>query len=113
MKKILVLLALGFGLPLQAGLRDSVTLEWTFDGAAPDTFIVHTSTDPDLPLAEWPVLLEIPATEAGKLVLEVTIKMVPGSHFFYLTAKNFWGESDPSNTVNTPAAPGRGFLRIR
>lgn len=34
----------------------------------------------------------------------ITVDVVPGIHVFYVTALNVWGESLPSNLVQTPAA---------
>jgi hypothetical protein len=102
-------------LPVNAALRDSVTLAWNYpDPSDIETFVIYSSDDAAAPLP-WAKFRDVPAKDAdGKTVTEYTIKPIaPGKHFFYVTAKNFWGESDPSNVAGTPGAPGRGILTIK
>lgn len=37
----------------------------------------------------------------------LTVAVTPGVSFFYVTASNFWGETDPGTIVNTPAVPSK------
>lgn len=102
-------------LPVNAALRDSVTLAWNYPEPNDiETFVIYSSDEANTPLP-WAKLMEVPGKDKdGKPVTEYTIKPIaPGKHFFYVTAKNFWGESDPSNTAGTPGIPGRGVLTIK
>jgi hypothetical protein len=71
-------------------------------------FKLYHSTDPAVPLAQWTPLTNIAGTN-----LSVTLNIEPGVHCFFLTASNWWGESDPSNVASTPAPPRSGNLTIR
>jgi len=99
-------------LPLNAGIgtNETVTLTWDYPAAdlSPDlTFRIRHSTEADLPFAKWSVLTNVAGTN-----LSVTLNLEPGQHYFYLTATNWWGESDPSNIASTPPRPRSGALRI-
>lgn len=37
----------------------------------------------------------------------LTVAVTPGISYFYVTASNFWGETDPGTIVSTPAVPSR------
>lgn len=37
----------------------------------------------------------------------LTAVVSPGVSYFYVTASNFWGETDPGTIVNTPAVPSK------
>lgn len=90
----------------------NIILAWDTYPAAeltPDlTFKLYTSTDISVPLANWTVIRTVPGTNT-----QVTISVIPGRQFFYLTASNFWGESDPSGVLGLPPAPRQGVLTVR
>lgn len=86
----------------------TVMLEWgTVAGA--DGYKVYT-----MPVGEQPITtpartpaLTVPAATGTKATGSVTVPA--GSHSFFVTAYNGWGESAPSNIVSTPplvVAPG-------
>lgn len=70
----------------------ALSLAWEYPAADEVTFTVYRSGD----LVTWQ-----PLTNTGKT--NIALAVVPGKAFYYVTASNFWGESDPSNTVGTPA----------
>lgn len=91
--------------------NEPVTLAWDYPAAevTPDLkFNLYHSDDPALPLQKWVLLTSVSGTN-----LTVTVRIEPGRHFFYLTAQNWWGESNPSNVASTPAPPRCGTLVIR
>lgn len=113
MKKRLAMWLLAVVAATAAGMETNqvVTLEWDYPEAevcSNMVFRVYSSTRVDLPLREWPVLTNVPAP-----ALSVSITMEPCQRFFYVTASNWWGESDPSNVASTPAPPRSGVLSIR
>lgn len=61
--------------------------------------VYHTTNIAD-PLGTWGQITNFPGTGT---VFAVSI--VPGEHFFFVTASNFWGESIASNLTNTPPLP--------
>jgi hypothetical protein len=72
------------------------------------TFNVYHSINIAVPLTNWSILTNISQTQ-------VDLDVIPGEHFFYITATNFWGESGPSNIANTPSVPlnsANGTLQI-
>ena len=90
---------------------DTVTLAWDYPSAELNTnltFKLYHSTNPTLPLAQW-----MPFTNIAGTNLSVALSINVGVHFFFLTASNWWGESDPSNVASTPAPPRSGVLVIR
>jgi hypothetical protein len=72
----------------------------------PDTFILRATNNLTAPLP-WPVVTNVSGSNRT-----VTISMLPGRRFFYLTASNYWGESDASNTAMTPPRPGTNKVFI-
>ena len=90
---------------------DTVTLVWDYPSAELNTnltFKLYHSINPTLPLAQWTPFTNIAGTN-----LSVALSIDVGVHFFFLTASNWWGESDPSNVASTPAPPRSGVLMIR
>jgi len=65
------------------------------------TFNVYSTTNIALPLTNWLVMTNVNSTN---VVLDIT----PGQRYFYATATNFWGESDPSTVASVPATPKSG-----
>lgn len=94
-----------------APASDTVTLAWDYPSAELTTnltFKLYHSTNPALPLTQWTPFTNIAGTN-----LSVALFLDVGVHFFFLTASNWWGESDPSNVASTPAPPRSGVLAIR
>ena len=88
-----------------------VTLAWDYPASELSTnlcFKLYHSVNPAQPLAQW-----TPITNVAGTNLSVTIQVDVGVHFFFLTASNWWGESDPSNVASTPLPPRSGVLTIR
>lgn len=84
-----------------------LTLQWSANDPAEQVteYVVYHSTDG----TNFAVIGTTPDP-----TLEVSVQ--PGTHHFYVTAKNVWAESAPSNTVTTPAgvpsAPGSITITI-
>ncbi len=72
-------------------------------------FVLYSSTNLVEPLVNWSVITNVDnslcITNGTNIIL--TIPLGIGTRFFYLTASNYFGESDPSNVTNT-IVPGRG-----
>lgn len=102
-KLIYFLLAITAGISF-AALNSKVKLIWDYpaDQITNVTFNLHYSTNISVPLTNWPTLTNVSTTN-------VDLDTQPGAYFFYVTASNFWGESDPSNVASTPAAPGTTY----
>lgn len=87
-----------------------IRLDWDYPPNEITTdivFRVYSSTNITIPITNWMVLTNVTTNEA-----HLTIS--PGRTFFYVTASNFWGESDPSNVVGLPPLPTNGTnLRIQ
>lgn len=88
------------GACLVSALDGRVVLSWTATNTdlAPITFRVYHSTNLVRPVP-WDYYAEVQGTN----LLRTTL--VPGVHFMYCTASNFWGETSPSNIAGTPPAP--------
>lgn len=89
MKRLIALLLCA--LPLGAA---TVTLMWD---ASPgpqevDGYRVYQSTNIAGP---WSLVATTTATN-------VSLNVTQAAYFWYVTATNFWGESDPSNLAHTP-----------
>ena len=61
------------------------------------TIRIYSSTNITVPLKQWTVLTNVPATTNL-----IYIPVVPGKAFYSATYSNFWGESDFSNVASTP-----------
>lgn len=88
-----------------------ITLMWDYETnqVSPElVFKLYSSTNMTVPLTNWTVLAVVPGTNRS-----VTLPVEPGVRFYALTASNWWGESDFSNAVGTPAAPVASALGIR
>jgi hypothetical protein len=83
-----------------SALDGRVVLSWitTDTNLSAITFRVYHSTNLVRP-APWDYYAEVQGTN----LLRTTL--VPGVHFMYCTASNFWGETSPSNIAGTPPAP--------
>ena len=103
--------AIGCALTVLAGPSLVVTppnghcrLAWSYDTnelSTNLTFNFYETTNVALPMSQWPMLTNVAGTN-----LTVDIDIVPGAHFFVMTASNFWGESDVSSpVVLTPTLP--------
>ena len=108
---LLLLVLLTIVLPSPTRAADAtITLAWDYptnELSMTLTFKLYHSETLTLPAAQWTVLTNIPGTS-----LQVTVPVTISQHYFYLTASNWWGESDPSNVASTPAPPRSGRLTI-
>lgn len=96
----LLLLAAGSSVPTGP---TPITLAWNYptnELSTNLTFRLYHSTNITVPLTNWTVITNIAGTNTS-----VSLPVLPGAHFFALTASNFWGESDFSNVASTPPAP--------
>jgi len=109
MKKLFLTTTLALGMFICLGgnpLPDptqptSITLSWNYSQPDTNTFIkLYRSTDISIPLTNWNVITMVSSTTN-----QVIIQILPGKAFYYATATNFWGESDPSSIDLTPAMP--------
>lgn len=115
MKKLLALLALCLCLAAQAE-PPPITLEWDYsDPVPPDLFTLYVSDSPNTPFGTWRIFMDIPGRDVmtGQTANQVIIHLTPGRYCFYITASNFWGESEPSNVACTPFVPVRPVLRLK
>jgi hypothetical protein len=82
-----------------------VTLEW--DPLPPDyeaEYSVYELPIPIVPIEQW---IAGAILHTRTVQSRATINVEPGLHIFFVTARNYWGESAPSNTAKTPAViPG-------
>lgn len=83
--------------------------EWDYPDASPDAFCLYSSTNLALPLTNWAKVTTAPG-DSRTLTLPA---VEAGAHFYFLTASNMWGESDPSNVAATPGTPAAGTLRVK
>lgn len=97
---------------------DTIKLAWEADTngqvLAECGFKVYQSTNITIPLTNWNVLTNIVATNAqiGGTNFQCALQVSPGQMFYAVTMTNFWGESDFSNTTQTPALPTNPKLKI-
>ena len=80
-----------------------INLSWSYPTNEFDTnlvFRVYSSTNATDFLTNWSVLTNVVGTN-----LSATVTIAPGARFFFMTASNFWGESNPSEVASTPALP--------
>lgn len=98
-----VALITSFAVGTAPPLKNSVSLSWDYDtNNAPDVFKLYTSTDITTPTTNWTLV----ATVSGN-IHNATISNIPAQQaFYYVTASNWWGESNPSNIAGTPQIPG-------
>lgn len=74
-----------------------------------DAYCLYESQTVSTPLTNWLKFAVIP----GWTNTTFQFSVVPGQWFFYATASNFWGESDPSNVRATPEVPVAGTITIQ
>lgn len=72
------------------------------------TFLLHSTNNLAAPTAVWPVRLTVVGTNTS-----CSVPMNEGWQFFYVTASNEWGESDPSNVVTAKVWRMATNLNIR
>lgn len=77
----------------------SVQLSWPANDPSQQivTYNVYTSASKSGPFTP---VGSTPGTTLNEVV-------TPGVSYFYVTASNFWGETDPGTIVSTPAVPSR------
>jgi hypothetical protein len=110
MKKLILLLLL-VALPSLAALRTNVTLVFDYpvnELSTNLTFKFYSSTNAAAPLASWTLFAAVPATNTT-----YTFPLQPQQRFFFVTASNYWAESDPSSVASTPVPPRSGVLSIQ
>ena len=73
----------------------ALTISWDYPADEMDgiTFYVYETTN--VIGGNWAIKTNTTATN-------VSFAVAPGKRFYRATASNFWGESDPSNIINTP-----------
>ncbi len=97
------LLLAGLSAPAATLPARNITLEWDYppDQMVPSlSFYVYHTTNVTMNLTNWPVL-----TNFAGITNRVAVSVVPGEHYFFVTASNFWGfavQSVPSNIAGTP-----------
>lgn len=100
---ILFLFATGCALLSGPGsVRNSVALGWNpydWEGVTSSCgFILYEQVG-----TNW-----VPVASADRIATMITLtNVVPGVHVYALTASNYWGESDLSNTASTPKVTGK------
>lgn len=93
-----------------AGVKTNVTLVWDYPATELNTnltFKLYSSTNITVPLTNWPVATNVPGT-----ITNVTLPIQPGMTFYFVTASNEFGESDPSNTVTGQVARSGSKVKI-
>jgi hypothetical protein len=104
MKRTLLILLSAFCLAFVPSGPTTITLAWNYQQDI-DAFYVYQSTNVTAAMP-WQ-----PCTNTA--ASSVTIQVMPGRMFYYVTASNFWGESGPSNTIGTPAVPAATNVTVR
>ncbi|MEA5113024.1 MAG: hypothetical protein VB050_03270 [Geobacteraceae bacterium] len=90
----------------------TVTLEWGTVPAAND-YPVYSMEPGGTPITNPPrvPVMVVPATTGSKGT--ATLTLPAGAYDFFVTSRNGWGESPPSNIVSTPPLPVTpGNLRV-
>ena len=131
MRRIALFLIAAACMALSAQAQTSVTLAWDYpapevitvpaSGTTPATtvtnypkeFVLYATSNATTPLAQWTVIATIPATTTNAGVISVVKQYAvtaqpAGNRFFYLTARNDGGESDPSNVALRSGPPKAG-----
>ena len=90
---LLAALVLG-GLSMRA---DDVILEWNPNDPAEQVTEYRVYESPSVN-GPWTQIASTSDTS-------VTLDLQPAEHFFYVSAVNVWGESPPSDVVDTPEPP--------
>jgi len=75
---------------VSAGISGNVILKWDYppDEIENVTFNIRYSTNLDIPLTDWVILANVATTN---VILEINTEII----FFYVTATNSNGESEP------------------
>ncbi len=100
MRKKLTALLLSLAVSTVAADFDGkITVTWNYptNELSGTTFRLYSSTNALAPLSSWPVVAAVEGTNAARLTMPTP------QNFFVCTASNFWGESNPSAVVSTPA----------
>lgn len=105
--------------PLPPGATAPLVLSFDYPTNAMDTNLVFQlrGTNALVPIStNWPVEMVIPATNywtngwalpvtGTNYTITFTNPTLPGIHFWFVTAGDFWGESIPSNVLEIPPLP--------
>lgn len=122
MKKLLICGVLLLGLltgraAITPPVTGWVTFFWDYESSALDTnlvFRLYTSTNITTPLTNWTLIGSANAIQVlwtntigtnPISKLRMSVQIVPGAHYFVMNGSNFWGTTDFSNVVSTPALP--------
>lgn len=97
--KLLLLAILAFALASSVSAAEVVSWDANPESDQVTSYKVHWSANPAV-AKPWPIL----ATVAASLTLSIT-NAAPGRGFYYVTAANIFGESDPSDTAFRPGKP--------
>lgn len=97
---LLALLVLGLAPATDFTVSQPVTFEWeSSNEVTPDlSFNLYKADSPTAPRSDWIKIITIPGSNTWQTVI-----FRPGKTYWTVTASNFWGESDFSNIVGTPA----------
>lgn len=100
MKKLILLLSL-LAMPVFGQVRTNVTLVWDYywPDVTNTAFRIYQATNASAPMP-WKL---IGTTATGMTNVEMPVKTQ--MQWFYVTATNLLGESDPSNIALCPAPP--------
>lgn len=83
-------------------VRNSVSLTWDYDtNNVPDVFKLYTSTNLALPTTNWTLVGSVSGAIQNISITNINQQQ----QWFFVTASNWWGESDPSNIAGIPQPP--------
>lgn len=83
------------------------------------TFNLYSQTNLAIAPSNWVRVATYPAqnwysngvwtlpVQGTNYVVTVTNLVLPGVQWYYVTASNFWSDSDPSNTLGLPPVPAQ------
>lgn len=99
-------------------VKTNVTLTADYDTnsiSADLSFNLYHSTNIALPTGSWPVLTNVlyPACMVNGTNVQIVLPILPGQHFYLLTASNSFGESAFSNMTNATVPVVTANLRIK
>jgi hypothetical protein len=97
-KTLLFLCVAMIALTAAAQITGHVNLFWGYPPSDyTNTFSVNVYETTNFNAPAWNLLTNVSGAQTN-----ILLDIQPGAHFFRLTATNFWGESDFSNTATTP-----------
>ena len=102
-------------LAASASQAATIMLHWDapIDGPDPlNTYRAYHSTNVAIPMLQWELIATIPGDRTNSEPFDV----IPGQHFFVLTASNIWSQSvitNFSNVARTPYVLGPFMVDVR